>query len=204
MPSQASRHFLQLTEYVQQLIDIHAHLQSGRGRRYRQDSIHRAGVVLTVAAWESYVEAVIREAFVAISPPAGAPAHAVCVHRLAQVTANKQAADLNTPNAENIRRIMQDTVGFDPWSAWSWSAPRRRWASNQIVERLNSWLKIRHTVAHGSDLPQFNWIRSPQGRYRLNLVLLRECRSFFNHLVEQTDAGLGRFLAMAYPGVLTW
>jgi hypothetical protein len=47
---------------VDQLIIIHGKLQQGRGRRHEQDAIHRAGVVLTVAAWQAYIEKVLTEA----------------------------------------------------------------------------------------------------------------------------------------------
>ena len=62
MPSSALIDFQELMASVDQLIEIHAKIQSGRGRRHRQDAIHRAGVVLTVAAWQAYIEKVAIEA----------------------------------------------------------------------------------------------------------------------------------------------
>ncbi len=71
MPSVASQNFAQLVGFVDQLIMIHGRLQAGRGRRHEQDAIHRAGVVMMIAAWESYVERVVLEGFLAIETSAG-------------------------------------------------------------------------------------------------------------------------------------
>lgn len=54
--SNAQSKFMEQLGLVDQLITIHGKLQTGRGRRHEQDALHRAGVVLTVAAWQAYVE----------------------------------------------------------------------------------------------------------------------------------------------------
>ena len=80
MPSQAFTRFNGLVSYVDQLIGIHGNLQQGRGRRFEQEAIHRAGVVLMVGAWEGYVEHILREILQLLAnsvvgpvPPAGGP-----------------------------------------------------------------------------------------------------------------------------------
>jgi hypothetical protein len=54
-------------ELVDQLISIQGKLQTGPGRRHEQGAIHRAGVVLVVAAWQAYVEKVLGEGLDAIA-----------------------------------------------------------------------------------------------------------------------------------------
>ena len=56
MGSNAKLAFSQLMASVEELIDIHGRLQEGQGRRHRQEALHRAGVVLIVAAWQAYIE----------------------------------------------------------------------------------------------------------------------------------------------------
>lgn len=80
--SAALMKFSEQLELVDQLITIHGNLQTGRGRRFEQDAIHRAGVVLTVAAWQAYNEKVLLEALDAFSanlqnPAAPAPSWAL-------------------------------------------------------------------------------------------------------------------------------
>jgi hypothetical protein len=83
MPSNSFGEFEGLLGSVDQLTIIHRKLQQGRGRRHEQDAIHRAGVVLAVAAWQAYVEKVLNEglqyiqdsvfaAVAGVSPPAWA------------------------------------------------------------------------------------------------------------------------------------
>lgn len=66
MPSNAQTQFINQIGYVDQLIAIHRKLQTGKGRRHEQDALHRAGVVMIVAAWESYIEKLVMEALDAI------------------------------------------------------------------------------------------------------------------------------------------
>jgi len=79
MPSQSLGEFQSLLGSVDQLIAIHGALQHGRGCRHEQDAIHRAGVVMTVAAWQAYIEKILAEALEAIgddirNPAGGVPA----------------------------------------------------------------------------------------------------------------------------------
>jgi hypothetical protein len=190
MPSNASKHFASLIRYVEQLIAAHGNIQQGPGRRYEQEAIHRAGVVLVVAAWESYTEKVLTEAFATVvASAAGGPHWASHILKLKEAEVKKTAGELNTPNAENVQRMLKGALEFDPISAWSWNAPKRKWNSNAMKERLNAWVKIRHSVAHGGDLPSnVTWIQAPKTQNpRLNLPLLKDCKSFFEHVVEQTD-----------------
>lgn len=125
MPSAASRDFAELMSSVDQLIDIHARIQSGRGRRHRQEAIHRAGVVLTVAAWQSYIEKVAVEALSKIEvkiqiDDAGnpTPPWARASFKFRKPTVMKAVGDLNTPNSQNVVRLFEWSFGFDPRPHW--------------------------------------------------------------------------------------
>lgn len=206
MSSNALNTMSNLLTHVNNLEAIHGALAAGRGRRHRQDAIHRAGIVMSVAAWESYVEAVTLEALSVISPAAGAPAHAVMVHRLALRDANHRVKQFNTPNSENVRSLFQEHLDFDPWPLWSWVAgTRRNWNSQQMRTRLNEWMRIRHCVAHGAALPtDIAMLRNTHGGVSIRLEHLRECRDFVNHVGTQTDAGLSAHLAATYGMAAPW
>ena len=176
--------------YVEQLILAHGRLQQGPGRRHEQEAIHRAGVVLVVAAWESYTEKVLLEAFAAVvASAAGGPNWARHILTLKSNEVRETTADFHTPNGENVQRMFKKALEFDPVPAWNWNAPNRNWNSEMMKTRLNAWVRIRHSVAHGGDLPtNIDWIKDPQTQNaRLHLTLLRECKRFFEHVVEQTD-----------------
>lgn len=201
--------------FIDQLIEIHRKLQQGQGRRREQDAIHRAGVVMVVAAWEGYVEKVLLEALTAIERdagivagapvPAGLPAwtrHTFGIRRTELVNALKQ---FNTPNAQNVQRLMREWMQFDPFPAWSWHVKARQWDTAEMQKRANQWLNIRHGIAHGSGLPtDIQWMQDAQHRPRLTLTLLKECKRFFERLVQQTDDSFRVFLQVTHGVAAPW
>lgn len=202
----AQQQFANLVEFVNQLIDIHSKLQQGQGRRHRQEAIHHAGVVMMVAAWESYIEKALMGALDAIeneagivpgaaaevaavaAPPIPVPAWARLALELRRTEIANGVKRFHTPNADNVRDLLTRSLRFDPWAHWEWRRGPRQWDENEMRRRLNSWVQVRHSVAHGFPLPSnIPWLNDPHGRPRLTLTLLRECKKFFEHLVGCTD-----------------
>jgi len=199
MPSEARQQFEGLIGFVDQLVTIHGKLQQGQGRRHEQDAIHRSGVVLTVAAWESYIEKVVMESLDAMetaadagTPPGGlVPTWARQAFALRRAEIGEGVKKFNTPDATKVRDLLEGSVGFSPWPHWNRRSGPRQWGEKEMRARLNAWVLVRHSVAHGFPLPSdVEWLQDARGRPRLTLELLRECRKFFKHLVEQTDEAL--------------
>ena len=217
MPSHASQEFADLIGFVDQLIAIHGRLQAGRGRRHQQDAIHRAGVVMTVAAWESYIEKVLSEAVtsieehagiggpVAVAPAAPVPPWARHAFALRRTEIKNSVKRFNTPNAVNVRDLFGEALEFNPWPHWNWHAQRRQWNQEEMRRRLNYWMDIRHSVAHGFPLPNdIPWLQDPHRRPRLTLDLLKQCKSLFQRLVSQTDVAFAVFLRDHHGVPLPW
>ncbi len=206
--SSALNKFLDQLSLVDQLISIHGKLQTGRGRRHEQDALHRAGVVLTIAAWQAYNEKVLLEAVDAIDnnlrdPAAPAPSWALQTFELRQAQINHTVKGFNTPNDQNVQRLFLETLGFDPWPSWEWKRGRRQWSVKDVRTRTNTWVKIRHSIAHGFDLPNdVPWLLGDTGLPRLTLKLLKECRSHFVHLTSRMDTAFRDHLIAEYrlPG----
>src|SRR6266516_2786371 len=94
----------------------------------------------------------------------------------------------NTPNDVEVRDLLVGALEFKPWPNWSWHSGPRLWGEKEMRDKLNDWVLIRHSVAHGFPLPNpVEWIKDAQNRPRLTLLLLKECKRFFSHLVAQTD-----------------
>lgn len=200
MPSNAYQTFEEMIGNVDQLIQIHGRLQAGRGRRHQQEAIHHAGVVMSVGAWEAFVENILREAIRALSnnlhaAAAGTPLWAKLTFDTAMHGVETKIRQFNTPNAENVQRLFREGIGFNPWPYWSWRVGRRQWDQAEMRRRLNSWLRIRHGIAHGTGLPaEITWIHDNNVNPRLTKKLLEECRNFVKRLSEQTDQSLRQFL----------
>lgn len=198
--SMALTKFTEQLQLVDQLIAIHGKLQTGRGRRHEQDALHRAGVVLIVAAWQAFNEKVLTEALDAISanlqnPAAPAPSWALQTFNMRRAQIATAIKKFNTPNDINTRDLYTEALGFNPWPSWEWRQGRRQWDSGEVRRRTNTWVLVRHSIAHGFDLPNdVPWLRGNNGSARLTLGLLQECRAHFVHLTSRIDTAFSDHL----------
>lgn len=212
MPSVSYDKFSEQLTLVDQLIDAHSGIQQGRGRRHQQDAIHKAGVVMTVAAWQAYLEKITIEVVelleqALLNPADGNPAPdwSRVIIQSRKTSAKQAVGRFNTPNSHNTRTLLRDATGFDPQSVWEWHQGPRQWNGHVTRERTDSWVKIRHTVAHGYDLPaDFEFLHGQNGEARLTLNLLKECVKHFKHLASLTDNGLRHFLTSTQAIVPNW
>jgi hypothetical protein len=156
-------------------------------------SLNRGIVVLTVAAWQAYVEALATEILDVISVPPGEPGHRQHLNVRADVTNARH--NFSTPNAEGVRDLLM-RVGFDPLPHWTW-----RWSTNDMTpqlahERMNAWLRVRHAIAHGDPvLPEVDVLRGdPKGKRALSLERANACMKFFTWVADETTAAaIARF-----------
>jgi hypothetical protein len=99
-------------------------------------------VVISVSAWESYVEELMRESLQALHPgaaPLGAwPALNAYVLGL--------LGRFNTPNSQNVADLINRCLSLaDIRLAWGW----QNCTSAQAVALLDDALAFRHQIAHG-------------------------------------------------------
>jgi hypothetical protein len=169
------------------LIAIHKELNQGPGRRVREVSINRGVVVLTVAAWQAYVQDLIAEILEEIELPLGAEGYDR--YRLIKIDAKRASHHFSTPNAENTRNLLMN-VGFDPWPHWTWHAGPVHLTAGRARERLNQWLQVRHAIAHGDDdLPDAAVLSAVSGGKRsITRANAEACMAFFGRVVEATSA----------------
>jgi hypothetical protein len=111
LPSNAfANHLEQLLRDAEELDDAHTALSTGKpGRQYGLASLNRAIVVVSVSAWESYVEELMREAVQALQPP-GPPFAAPWPALNAYVTGLLR--NFNSPNPANVERLIRNSVGL--------------------------------------------------------------------------------------------
>jgi hypothetical protein len=176
------------------LVASHRALNPGVGRRFREMSINRAVIVLTVAAWQSFVEDLAGEIIDELRPPDGDPG--LPRYRVMRADTTFAIHHLSTPNAEKTRDLLL-RAGFNPWPHWGWDG---RWpmTSFEVRERMNQWLRVRHAIAHGDpELPPESMLpRTPSGTTTLTLDDAEACIRFFTRVVAQTtEAALAEFVA---------
>lgn len=153
-----------------------------------------AALAANVAAWDTYVKALVEAFFSVVGSIGGGPflSHHVRILELMRIA----KAKLNTPNAENVRTFLVQYTGYDPISDWVW-VPRRM-TGLDTRERLNEILKVRHSFAHGHAMPRYVWNVGANGEPRLTGGILAETGAFFDYLVGRTDYGCSAFVRDEY------
>lgn len=185
MISVAEFEFARAMTDSENLVAIHKELNTGAGRRTKEVSLNRAIVVLTVAAWQAFVQDLVREIVEFVEVPFGAEGFER--YRLIKMDALKSVYHFSTPNAENTRRLLMN-VGFDPWPHWRWSAGPTSLTELQVRERMDQWLRVRHAIAHGHEhLPDVPVLtRLAGGGLSLQRHNAESCMSFFERAVHAT------------------
>jgi len=191
------------------LIDIHKRLSVLPGRRESELSLNRGVIVFAVAAWQTYVEQLTLAMLAASAPPAGDPTSRV--YGMLKANVERQVKRLNVPDTAKTLDLWR-WVAFDPTPAWgfsyTWEKQRSLAHGGRIIGRatlthpqaqneLDTWIQIRHKIAHGDAIP-------PEPRYvafatgcrtgvrRLRRVDADRCLNFVQKLVGVTSAAAER------------
>jgi hypothetical protein len=122
-------------------------------------ALNRGAVVLSVAAWQAFVEDLALAILEELAPPSGQPG--LPLHRLVAADLKGAIGRFNTPDAHNCVEVL-GRVNFDPSSAWAitfkwekqWSARRNgpilattSLTSHEARGELDTWLAVAQFVA---------------------------------------------------------
>jgi hypothetical protein len=138
-----SVHLQQLLRDAEELDDAHARLRTGQpGRQYGLTSLNRATVVMSISAWESYIEELMRDCLQALrpaAPPLSAwPALSTYVTGL--------LSRFHTPNASNVANLIHNCLGLpDIRTSWTWQNCTALQAEQRLDQALTYRMKL-HTV----------------------------------------------------------
>lgn len=161
---------------------------------------YHAAFTSYVAAWNAYINNLVRNFYDAIADAANLKFDAM--HTLAKSIVENALARFNTPNWQNTRDLLDQYTGYDPINDWGGSQANMN--LQQVQQRLNEILRVRHTLAHGSDMPAYNWTQSPSGRVRLTSKAIQETEAFFKNLVKVTDRGMKEHIELTYGLANIW
>ncbi len=161
---------------------------------------YHAALAAYVAAWNAYISNLVRDFYDVIGDPSNSKFDAI--QTLAKRAAESTLTRFNTPNSENTRNLLIQCTGYDPIDNWVWS--HRGMAGLQVRARLNEILRVRHSFAHGFDMPDYDWTRSPSGKIRLTSKAIQDTEAFFKNLVKVTDRGMETHIESTYGLANIW
>ena len=155
---------------------------------------YHASLAAYVAAWNAYIKNLVIDFYDVIADPLNPTFQAI--YAIARQAAERALEGFNTPKWKNTRRLLVQYTGYDPISNWVWT--RRGIGGLQVRGRLDEILQVRHSFAHGFDIPAYDWTQSPSGRVRLTSKVVQETEAFFKNLVDVTDSGMKVHINQTY------
>lgn len=139
------------------------------------EELKRAALIMTLTAWETYVEDRVKE-------EVDSRLRALDGSQVAKYIRKQLEKDLktfHTPNSQRTKHFFEDFVSKDVTEHWSWG--------NHEVEdvraKLNEWIKKRGDAVHRS-------ITDKQSSHLVSRDDMKKCVNFFRQLVEVTDRAL--------------
>ena len=153
---------------------------------------YHAGLTAYVAAWNTYIKNLVRDFYDAIVDPSDPKFRAI--YTIARKRAENALTRFNTPKAENTRNILVWYTGYDPINTLLWIQR----------EKLDDIVEVRHSFAHGFDMPSNTWTQSLGKRGNLTSKAIQEVGAFFKNLVEVTDNGMKAYIESTYGLTNIW
>jgi hypothetical protein len=184
MSSNASIRFKNKLTDVQALLDIHGDISGlGRGRRRSNLRVlHKSAIALLVAAWETYIEALLEEGVLLISGIvlSGTQANVQYNELQELIKENVQQATkrLHTAKSDNVLILFRNCFGIEDIRE-SWRRPGMDW--KRAYRALDQLLDERHSVVHGA-------ITDPEYSKR-DVILWQQ---FLQVTVDRTDLAVSK------------
>jgi hypothetical protein len=200
MPSPAAHAYIRGVKRAHTLREVTTDVRLRPLPREDAQTFAHAYLTSLVAVWDAYLKELARAFYQETAMPLRVDYHAM--HEVVRMAGERAIERFNTPNWENARNFLIATTGYDPISDWTW--PRRGMGVQDVKERLNQILRVRHSFAHGFAIPSYSWTTSKSGRVRLTVEVLRDTEAFFNNLVRKTDSGLQRHIETTYGRAVAW
>lgn len=141
--------------------------------------LKRAGIVMAMTAWETYVEDCVLEAATGRLRSLTDRAIAAFV----QAKLAEEIRRLNNPTADKTIQLFRDYAGVDLTEHWHWNNHEE----GMVRNRLDEYIKLRGDVVHRSRaiLP------GPPQSHPVKKAELKQAIQFLKALVQATERGLG-------------
>lgn len=151
--------------------------------------LKRAGLVMALTAWETYVEdRLIEEMHKKLAIVQGS--------YLGDFILKKLHADLKSfhnPTSDKTKKIFMDYLGFDVTEGWRWS----NYEPDKARSTLNQWIKKRGEAAHRSK-PISTGVLAP---HLIKRDELEKVIRFIRDLVKSTDCYINEKIDLHHAAV---
>jgi hypothetical protein len=140
--------------------------------------LKRAGLIMAMTAWETYVEDRVLEA--AAERLCGLADSSIAA--LVQSKLDEEIKRLHNPTSDKAIQLFRDYAGVDLTDKWFWN----NYDSKTVRERLNQYIKLRGDVVHRSR----PIIQGPPKAHPVTKEDLEKAVRFLKDLVQATENAL--------------
>lgn len=175
--SKASDTFAQSIQDAENLLS-HFNKLNTQPPPMENEVLKRAGLIMAMTAWETYVEDRVLEA-------ASARLTALSDSSIGDFVQRKlddEIKRLHNPTSDKSLQLFRDFAGIELTEHWSWN----NFPPLRVRERLNQLIKLRGDVVHRSRTVQ----AGPPQAHAVTKEELEKAISFLKELVKATEKGL--------------
>lgn len=140
--------------------------------------LKRAGLIMAMTAWETYVEDRVLEA--AAARLSGLADSSIAA--LVQSKLDEEIKRLHNPTSDKAIQLFRDYAGVDLTAKWFWN----NYDAKTVRERLNQYMKLRGDVVHRSRPVT----QGPSNAHPVTKEDLEKTIRFLKDLVQATEAAL--------------
>lgn len=139
--SKAGEAFSRSIEDAEELLVRVDEENASASKKRSTETLKRAGLVIAMAAWETYVKERILEEFeVLVKAVGGSPLGRFAQRRLAE-----DMKRFYNPNSQKVKQLFEDYFEVDITQKWVWDNYQD---SEQVRAKLNKYISMRGDAAH--------------------------------------------------------
>ncbi|EKO3892737.1 hypothetical protein P0F23_000098 [Vibrio metschnikovii] len=174
--SEAKANFEYAISDAEQLLECYDQLNGCHSNSQPPEVLKRATLIMTLTAWETYVEDIAKELV-------DAKYGVIKGSQLGRIVENRLEEHLkyfNNPGSQKTKALFEEFFGIDVTEAWTWANVH---TTDDARTQLNRWLKKRGEAVH----------RAQTDKNETHIVKreeLNKCIRFFRELVNVTDIRL--------------
>ncbi|MCT7358626.1 HEPN domain-containing protein [Thalassolituus pacificus] len=160
---------------AERILDAYDKLNRDRIDNRDPEELKRAALIMSLTAWETYVEDRITE----VLQNQMRTLDGSQVARFVTETLKRELKYFHTPNTRKTKELFERFLNIDVTAGWNWAG----FESKTSTVRLDEWIKKRGDAVHRS-------VMDKQSGHLVSREDMKKCVTFFKNLVEATDKTL--------------
>ena len=170
--SKAKDNFEIAIQDAERILEAYDKLNQNRIDNREPEELKRAALIMSLTAWETYVEDRITEELQSqMRPLEGSQ-----VARFVNGTLEKELKYFHTPNTRKTKQLFERFLNVDVTTGWNWAG----FEAKTATVKLDEWIKKRGDAVHRS-------VMDKQSGHLVSRNDMSKCVAFFKNIVEATD-----------------